>query len=396
MSIVNRRHFSDLRGVLRLAVEATVGVTDLVEKMHHTIQLGHPPVGASRAEQTSGLTGLVYRGIRGTTRLVGHGLDAGMTPLTALLPETESPASRDAFVSAINGIYGDHLVQTNNPLAITMGIRYQGLPLDTQRPDVLPGAEGQAAIQVEQTGKLMLFVHGLCLNDGHWTRDGQNQGEALAIELGFTPLYLRYNTGLPIAENGRNLAAILEGLLCDWPYPVSELVIVGHSMGGLVARSACHHGREAGHDWPQQLRRLVMIGSPHHGAPLERGSNWLDFAMDLSPYAAPFTHIAKKRSAGISDLRHGSITDVKQEFVPLPGDVECYTLAATLAKKRSKVGDILIGDGLVPVNSALGKSKDPARTLQIPENHQWIGYETGHMALLGSADVYRQLHDWLE
>ncbi len=180
-----------------------------------------------------------------------------------------------------------------------MCFRYQGKQLNPEQPEALTGA----------SGKVLLFVHGLCLNDGHWTRDGINHGEALAIELGYTPLYLRYNTGLPIAANGRELAAMLETLLHDWPCPVSELAIVGHSMGGLVARSACHHGGQAGHDWMAYLNQLVFIGTPHQGAPLERGGNWLDYAMDLSPYTTPFTRFARKRSAGITDLRHGNITD---------------------------------------------------------------------------------------
>ncbi len=207
MSIINRGNVSDLRGVMRLAVDATVGVTDLVEKMHHTIQLAHPPLGASRAGRTGGLTGFVYRSIRGTTRLLGHGLDAGMAPVMALLPETPSNATRDALVAAINGVYGDHLVETDNPLAAKMSFRYQGIELDPQQADAVPDANG----------KILLFVHGLCLNDEHWTRDGVNHGEALARELGYTPLYLRYNTGLPIASNGRELAAMLEDLLCNWP-----------------------------------------------------------------------------------------------------------------------------------------------------------------------------------
>jgi len=376
MGLINRGQFSDLRGVMRLAVEATVGMTDLVEKMHHTIQLRHPPLGTSRAGNTRGLTGFVYRSIRGTARLVGKGLDTGMAPVTALLPEESPNATRDAFVSAINGIYGDHLVQTENPLAIEMCLRY----------------EEQAVV----TGKVLLLVHGLCLNDEHWTRDGHNHGEALATDLGYTPIYLRYNTGLPVANNGLDLADMLERALQDWPLPVSELVIIGHSMGGLVARSACHHGGLAGHDWLQLLHKMVSIGTPHHGAPLERGGNWLEYALDLSPYAAPFTRISAKRSAGLTDLRHGCITDTAREFVPLPADVDCFAMAATLGKKRNRVGEKLIGDGLVPLDSALGRHKDSSRTLVFPENHQWVGFETGHLELLGDPGVYAQLREWLE
>lgn len=387
MSLINRRQFSDLRGVVRLAVDATVGVTDLVEKMHHTIQLAHPPLGASRAEATSGLTGFVYRSIRGTTKLVGQGLDAGMAPFSMFLPEQESSAKRDAAVSAINGVYGDHLVETGNPLAIEMKILHAGQTLDLTQTQ---------AMSAQATGKILLFVHGLCLNEGHWTREGHNRSETLASGLGYTPLYLRYNTGLHIADNGRALAEMLESLLSLWPHPVTEFVIVGHSMGGLVARSACHHGVNAGFDWLQSLSKMVSIGTPHQGAPLERGSNWLDYAMDLSPYASPFTRIGKKRSAGITDLAHGSIAAEKQGFIPLPTDVECYAMASTLGKKRGQISEKFIGDGLVPVDSALGRSKDPDHTLLFPKNHQWVGFETGHLELLGSEEVYSQLQDWLE
>ena len=386
MSIINRGNLSDLRGMVRLAVDATVGVTDVVEKMHHTIQLGHAPLGVSRAGKTGGLTGFVYRSIRGTTRLLGHSLDAGMTPVMALLPETASNTTRDAVAAVINGAYGDHLVETDNPIATKMSFRYQGKQLDPQLPHALPDAKG----------RVLLFVHGLCLNDGHWTRDGINRGEALARDLGYIPLYLRYNTGLPIAANGRELSEMLESLMSNWPHPLSELTIVGHSMGGLVARSACHHGRESGHDWVQHHEKLICIGSPHHGAPLERGGNWINYALDLSPYTTPFTRFAKKRSAGINDLRHGCITDGKRDFIPLPTGVECFVMAGTLAKKNSRIHERLIGDGLVPVDSALGRSRDPGRTLEIPESHQWLGFETGHIELLGCPEVYAQLRDWLE
>ncbi len=189
---------------------------------------------------------------------------------------------------------------------------------------------------------------------------------------------------------------MLEALLERWPVPVTQLVIVGHSMGGLVARSAIHHGTAAGHSWRGLLRKLFSLGTPHHGAPLERGGNRLDYVMELSPYVAPFTSLGKARSAGITDLRYGSITDVEHEFVPLPDDVECYALAATLGKRRSLLAERLVGDGLVPLDSALGRHADRSRTLALPKERQWIGYEMGHLELLGRPEVYSQLEKWLQ
>jgi pimeloyl-ACP methyl ester carboxylesterase len=380
-------NMDDLRGAARLAVDATIGITDLVEKMHHTIQLGHLPLGASRADVTGGLTGLIYRSIRGTTRIVGRGLDMGLAPVAAMLPEGEANAARNAWVSAINGVYGDHLARTGNPLAIDMGFRHDGARVDPQRPgDTLAGT----------TGRLLVVVHGLCLNDQHWTRDGENRIEAVAVEHGYTPVFLRYNSGRSIATNGREFAEQLETLLRHWPQPVREVVIVGHSMGGLVARSAVHHGRAARREWPRSLRRLVFLGTPHHGAPLERGGHRLDYVMELSPYVAPFTRLGKSRSAGITDLRYGSITEDEQEFVPLPQDVDCYALAATLGKRRGRVAERLVGDGLVPLDSALGRHRDAARTLDLPDERQWVGYEMGHLELLGRPEVYAQLRKWLK
>jgi pimeloyl-ACP methyl ester carboxylesterase len=177
---------------------------------------------------------------------------------------------------------------------------------------------------------------------------------------------------------------------------VTEVAIVGHSMGGLVARSAVHHGRAARHEWPASLRRLVFLGTPHHGAPLERGGHRLDYVMELSPYVAPFARLGKSRSAGITDLRYGAITEDEQDFVPLPMDVECYALAATLGKRRGRVAERLVGDGLVPLDSALGRHKDVTRTLALPEDRQWVGYEMGHLELLGRPEVYAQLRKWLK
>jgi pimeloyl-ACP methyl ester carboxylesterase len=386
MSTITRTHVSDLRGAARLAFDATLGITTLVEKMHHTIQLVHPPLGASRAESTRGLTGLIYRSIRGTTRVIGKGLDAGLAPVAALLPEGESTTSRNAWVSAINGVYGDHLERTANPLAIEMCFLHEGDVVDPERPgDVVQ----------EASGKVLLAIHGLCLNDQHWVRDGHHRIAEVASAAGHTVIHLRYNSGRSIDDNGRSLAQSLEALLAHWPVPVTEVAIVGHSMGGLVARSSIHHGSAAGHGWRGHLRKLFSLGTPHHGAPLERGGNLLDYVMGLSPYVAPFTSLGKARSAGIMDLRYGSITGGEQEFVPLPDDVECYALAATLGKRRGLLAERLVGDGLVPLDSALGKHADRSRTLSVPKERQWIGYEMGHLELLGRPEVYSQLEKWL-
>jgi len=108
------------------------------------------------------------------------------------------------------------------------------------------------------------------LNDRHWHRDGHDHGAALARDLGYTPLYLHYNTGLHISTNGRAFADLLQMLVAEWPAPLEELVIIGHSMGGLVSRSACYYGAFNGHDWLRHLRKLIFLGTPHHGTPMER------------------------------------------------------------------------------------------------------------------------------
>jgi len=390
MAVPTRIHLSDFRGAARLAFDATAGVAEIVEKMHRTIQMLPLPVGRAEPGPTRGITGFVYRSVRGSVRLIGRGIDLGLAPVVALLPDGDSTPVRDAFVSAVNGVFGDYLVRTGNPLAIEMSLRHRDRPLDPADPAGAFGIEPDAA-----GGRILVMVHGLCLNERHWAREGHDHGAALAGELGYTPLYLRYNTGLHIGHNGRDFARMLEALVSNWPRPVEELVILGHSMGGLVARSACHYGREAGHAWPRYLRKLVFLGTPHHGSPLERGGHRLDFVLDVSPYSAPFTRIGKTRSAGITDLRHGSVTTGAHEVVPLPAGVKCYAAAAMLAARRSVLAERLVGDGLVPLDSALGRHAESERTLAIPKDRQWVGYGMGHLELLNRAEVYSQLHEWL-
>ena len=221
-------------------------------------------------------------------------------------------------------------------------------------------------------------------------------------------MYLHYNSGLHISINGHLLAQRLELLLDQWPQPVQRLVLLGHSMGGLLARSAQHYATQAGLGWTQCLSDMVFLGTPHHGAPLERAGNWIDAALGATPYAAPFARLGRIRSAGITDLRHGNALDEDWEHrdrhaqkqddrvpTPLPEGVQCYLVAATRAKKTTGMRSIVVSDGLVPLASALGKHRDPAFALNVPKSHRLVVTAAGHWDLLSRADVYAKLCVWL-
>jgi pimeloyl-ACP methyl ester carboxylesterase len=386
-----------LRGTSAIAADATVGLIDLVEQMHATIGHRPRPFGSARNGATRGVTGVVYKVLRGATRTVGRGAGAGLGALEPLFQDREPHPGVEAFVGILNGVHGDYLERMANPLAIEMRLRRGGRPID---PSTLAPAD--------VTRKVVVLVHGLCLTDLQWLRDGHDHGQSLARDHGYTPLYLHYDSGLHVSINGRRLAALLEDVVGRWPVPLEELVIVGHSMGGLVARSACHYGRVAGHQWPRRLRSIVFLGTPHHGAPLERGGNRLQFLLDLSPYSAAFARLGKVRSAGITDLRYGSLLDEdwlgqdrfelgpdRRHPVPLPEGVACYVAAGVRGERRRPVSDRLIGDGLVPLDSALGRHGRAELALPLPASHQWVGYGMGHLQLLSSRAVYAQVSKWL-
>lgn len=393
-----RQHMriSDARGLGRLAIDATLGLTTLVEVMHHNILRTPGVLGKSTQRPAQGITGFVYKSIRGITQLVGGGIDRVLGQLAALLDNSISSDEREAVLSALNGVLGDHLAASANPLAISMQLRRGGKPLELTH-NGLRGA----------TGNVLLMVHGLCMNDLQWRRNGHDHAVALSADGGFTPVYLRYNSGLHISLNGRALAEQIEALQRAWPVPIDKLVIIAHSMGGLVARSACHHGESAGHDWLQHLRHMVFLATPHHGAPLERGGNWVDLILDASPYTTAFSRLGKIRSAGITDLRHGSLLDEDWEgkdrfarsrrnrVVSLPSRVKCYAVAASIAEKGSVPIKQLLGDGLVPLDSALGQHTDASKNLSFPKTRQWVGYSMNHMDLLNRKEVYARLRRWL-
>lgn len=379
----NHQHLrrSDLRATAKLLTDATHHLTQVVEGMHRSVldRIGLP--GAATPGRTRGITGLVYRSIDRVTTLVGQGSDAALAQADRWLPadpHTPDSAQRLAARALLNGVMGDRLLAQGNPLALPMGLVHAGQVLDLSEPLLLPLARP----------RLLVLLHGLCMNDLQWTvthgAETMNHGDTLAQAMDATPLFLRYNTGRHIADNGCELAAQLEALLRAWPVPVNQITLMGHSMGGLVARSAVFAAQQAGLAWPSQLRHLVTLGTPHHGAPLERAGQWAHTVLGALPHTAPLATLARLRSAGITDLRHGQVRGDETPSSDRFADGEDRRMA-----------ERLLGDGLVPLRSALGQHDNPTHQLAFAPDHQCVLHHTGHLELLASPGVASQLKQWL-
>jgi hypothetical protein len=392
------RHFhaADLDAVARLALLAVEVLIDRVEALHGRLQGGAPP-----ASDTTPAGAGVYRRARATTATVARWFDAALARPPDSGPPRMSSAEREAVLAVLNGLFGDLLERTDNPLAIRMSLRRHGQPLQ------LDNAALAAAIP-EAGGKLLILVHGLCRCDLQWRRANHDHGAALARDLGYTPVYVQYNSGRHVSTNGRELSAMLGQLVEQWPRPVDEITILAHSMGGLVARSACHYARAGHHAWLARLEHMVFLGTPHHGAPLERHGNWLGALLGRSALTAPFARLGELRSAGITDLRYGNVVDEDwhgrgrfehtgdlRRKVALPDGVRCYAIAGCTGRRRGDIRERILGDGLIPVDTALGRHEQSARTLSFPTSRQWIAYGTHHLDLLSRVEVYARIRDWL-
>lgn len=397
---------SDLRGLAKLATHATEGVTGIVEDVHQSVWSTLGFSGGQESGRTGGITGLVYEAVRSVTHLFGSGLDAVLAGLDPFIRSTDDEPieipKREAVLAALNGVMGDRLAADDNPFATRMTLRFRGVDLSLEDLPPLP----------ESTGKLLVLIHGLCMNDLQWRteKDGRvvDHGEDLAAAHGYSPIFARYNSGLHISDNGRELTAQLERLVARWPVPVDELSVVAHSMGGLLIRSAHHTATVENMHWPKSLKNIVFLGTPHHGAPLEQAGNLVDVILGSTPFTAPFARLGRLRSAGITDLRHGHLLDEDwqgrdrfehtpdtRHVVPLPEGVACFSVAATTASKPGFVANRLIGDGLVPVESALGHHSDGRRNLGLPAESQKIEYRMNHLGLLRSSDVSQKMIRWL-
>jgi pimeloyl-ACP methyl ester carboxylesterase len=286
--------------------------------------------------------------------------------------------------SALNGAFGDHLAASNNLLAISMAIHLDGV-LVSLDADALRAAFPNAG------KRLCIFIHGLSCDEHCWetdkttTQSEVNFGRQLHGEFGYTPLYLRYNTGLPIADNGAQLAVLLEELLDAWPQPDGELLIIGHSMGGLIALDACEQAANEDMAWPQAMHMLICLGSPNLGSPVERLGHLATSILHLSKTTAPLGKVAAARSQGIKDLRHGPGAPQKSAA---HHHVAFRFLGGSLTKDLDHPFGEFFGDGLVTLGSAT------THEIEGDVQSAKLG-NIGHMALTNDARVYRQIREWI-
>lgn len=283
------------------------------------------------------------------------------------------------FRSILNGVAGDAVRDWDSPLQQRMTLCNEaGEPLSAQdwRQHSDKGA--------------VLFIHGLCLSDREWQGEQHNAFVAELRAAGLSVAWLRYNTGRPIHENGIALAGLLErtGLGKD-----TQLTLIGHSMGGLVIRAATHHARRHNQRWLQRLRHAAYLGSPHHGSPYERLGHRANTILGMTPYTRPLMKLGNLRSNGIMDLRHGSVAAPDQEHpTELHAEVRHLLLAAHMGQEGQRHW---LGDGLVPVSSALGLNAGTGSPLEGGDVTRVEIPALGHMAILNDARVYQALRDWL-
>ena len=389
-------------GITQLALDSFSGITGAVEQVHQSIAGACvayiPGIAKARLPGLGGknpvysimlnTAGAVNLGVQTLTRTVSDGVEPMFDP------------RKLAWLATMNGICGDHLEETGNPLAMPMVFTDGASVLKLDR-------ESLSADYADPGPHIVVMVHGLCLSDQDWRRqEGADLGEQLNGQLGFSPVYLRYNSGRHISTNGQDLASLLEQLCAEWPVPVESVSLVGHSMGGLVTRSACCYAARKEHKWFSQLERVLFLGTPHNGSYLEKAGHLADGALSMIPHAEPLM-FGRKRSAGIRDLRYGYLLDedwqadrsgksLRFDFrpVPLEEGVDYYIAAASVGSDEDSLPGRIVGDLLVRTGSAMGDHRDERSALDFrPENCR-IFPEKNHFDLLGDPCVHRQVVEW--
>jgi pimeloyl-ACP methyl ester carboxylesterase len=336
-----------------------------------------------------GIAGAVYGGVGLGLKAAARGLRAA-DRLGLGAPIEASPRGR-FVVSAVNGLIGDRLVADGSPLAIETGVRHRGR-------DVPVDGTSLAAAFPDATDALVVFVHGLCETEHYWdrrsrprpaeARSAPSYGARLAGDEGWTPVYVRANTGLSIAESGVALSSLLARLVDAWPSDVRRIALVGHSMGGLIIRAACAVSTPEDRDWTRRVTDVVLLGAPHLGSPVERTIARGVRAFHKVPELSPFARIFDQRSVGVLDLHDGPADEVAH--VP---HARYHLVAATLTRSPRHPLAATVGDLLVPYRSAAGLLPNGeeifpgADVLHVPA--------ADHFDLLNHDDVYAAMRTWL-
>jgi pimeloyl-ACP methyl ester carboxylesterase len=411
-------HLSEIGAISRASTGLLDIVADTVEHTHTAISgrvfdaLG--PLGLGVRSVHDGITRLSYRAVR--TSLRGAGALAGTVAdhhprLRHLRPLGTTAGVR--VLAAASGIVGDRLADDHPSLDLGLQVHHEdGRPY--------PDQEGIASLRHAET--LVVFVHGLCEDERSWQRRSRahraaeraedpkaarvvTHGQRLAHAHGMTALYVRYNTGRRIHANGARLADTLDEVVATWPARVRRIVLVGHSMGGLVARSACHHATSVEQAWVERVSNLVYLGTPHLGAPLARGVHAAARWLARLPETRGFTRLLDHRSDGVRDLTTGRIVqpdaadqaeavlqeETEQELTPLPG-VRHHLLAATITRDPEHPVGRVLGDFLVRADSGSGRTR--TRDAGLGDDVVVHG-GIDHFDLLSDPAVGEQLIEWL-
>ena len=377
---------SEAQALVRLGMEEVASAPQGLKAFHLAIaQRAFDGVGpAARPVQLvhDTVSGAVYGGLGAATRFGGRALEAAIgRRYTQLLSESPHGA---AVIAIVNGLIGDTLEEERNELRQPIAIRTCGVPV---------GVDAFA----QPTSRVAVFLHGLMETEFSWGRT-PNYGSRLAEDAGWTPMYVRYNSGLRISQNGRSLAQLLERTVSEWPVEVEQIALIGHSMGGLVSRSAAYRAAEDRMSWVRRVTHVVSLGTPHRGAPLEEIVHVGSAALNALPETRPVARFLRRRSGGIRDLRRGSLVDEDwkdsdpdalratacKEIPLLDGAVHCFVSASVTRSPKNPLGR-LIGDMLV-----LGSSAAPWR-----EEQAFHLDGAGHFALLNHPAVYDRLREWL-
>ncbi|MCG8423385.1 MAG: alpha/beta hydrolase [Proteobacteria bacterium] len=322
-------------------------------------------------------------------------------------------AKTQRLFAIINGLFGDSLDRFDTGLTTPMELLLCGGQSLRWGPagSVLeqPG-RGESAGQGVLTPRIAVFVHGLMSTERTWLMpDGETYGSLLTRDLGYTAFFVRYNTGLHISENGEKLDVLLERLLDAYPISVEEMLLVGHSMGGLVVRSATHAASDNNRRWLPLTRRAFYLGSPHLGAPLERLGNLVTWILEIigNPYTKLIAEIANLRSSGVKDLRYANLRredwdgvdadallQNRRHPVPLLPHIRHHLIAGAMARDPRLA--LIFGDSIVPLRSATGRAKPRDRSPAFPQEHVRVMPMMSHSRLTRDPDVYAQIRAWCE